>query len=1035
MIELPVITAQNQKRKSSHSHYWRSISQLKDHADLQTIEAEEFFPGASDGPGGSSRRQFLQIMGASMAMAGLSACRRPVENILPFSHKPEEMIPGVPMEYATSMPFRGSLVPLVVESSDGRPTKVEGRPDHPEYNGSSGVFEQASVLSLYDPDRSEFVLKNGKRSTWSAFQSVAADFGRDARIAVIEEPGSSLTRARLRAEFEKRFGNVQWVEYSSTGDDPFAKATLDVFGRELRQRIHFEDAKVIVALDADPLSPTDPAFLLNTAAFARGRSVAEGAEMSRLYTVESGYSITGGVSDNRLRMKSSEIPALAASIARRLGIDVAGGESYDEDAWVSAMVRDLRSARNEGVILAGENQPAEVHALCIAINDALGSPRTVVEYIDAGTDGARRLEGLRSVVESMKSGTLDAVVLLNVNPVYDAPSEIGFKEAFASQKNTIHLGLYADETAAGSTWHLPATHYLEAWGDGRSFGGYQAVIQPLIAPLYDEAHSSIELLDTIGKTSGASGYDLVRTTWKSIIPGDFESGWKKVLHDGIHPGKGYARVTSRVNRRALPGTIADAPEGLELVVRMDAKVLGGAFSNSAWLQELPESTTKVVWDNVALMSPATASNLGVAMDLRKGKYFVDRIALTSDAGTIDLPIWIQPGMADDSISVATGYGREISSNRSERHTSIFDLDDYTDIYGHGAISTAVGENVAPIRGAFGAHVVTGITAVVSGSDYLVASTQDHGALPEEGEEVKKRGLFRMATLEEYRANPRFVAEGEPEPIREEWKNYPTLWQEDHPTVKPEFQHNDYFQNQWGMVIDLNTCTGCNSCVVACQAENNIQVVGKEEVSRGREMHWIRLDRYFVSEGDGATEQPRMVLQPVPCMHCENAPCEEVCPVAATVHSPDGTNQMIYNRCIGTRYCANNCPYKVRRFNFFNWSKTIPQTVQMAQNPNVTVRSRGVMEKCSFCIQRIREVNKKTNIEKRPIRDGEIVVACQQACPAKAISFGDMNVAESTIMEQKSDPRRYDMLAELAVKPRTSYLGRIMNPNPDLGGEA
>jgi len=435
------------------------------------------------------------------------------------------------------------------------------------------------------------------------------------------------------------------------------------------------------------------------------------------------------------------------------------------------------------------------------------------------------------------------------------------------------------------------------------------------------------------------------------------------------------------------------------------------------------------------MSPATASNLGVAMDLRKGKYFVDRIALTSDAGTIDLPIWIQPGMADDSISVATGYGREISSNRSERHTSIFDLDDYTDIYGHGAISTAVGENVAPIRGAFGAHVVTGITAVVSGSDYLVASTQDHGALPEEGEEVKKRGLFRMATLEEYRANPRFVAEGEPEPIREEWKNYPTLWQEDHPTVKPEFQHNDYFQNQWGMVIDLNTCTGCNSCVVACQAENNIQVVGKEEVSRGREMHWIRLDRYFVSEGDGATEQPRMVLQPVPCMHCENAPCEEVCPVAATVHSPDGTNQMIYNRCIGTRYCANNCPYKVRRFNFFNWSKTIPQTVQMAQNPNVTVRSRGVMEKCSFCIQRIREVNKKTNIEKRPIRDGEIVVACQQACPAKAISFGDMNVAESTIMEQKSDPRRYDMLAELAVKPRTSYLGRIMNPNPDLGGEA
>jgi molybdopterin-containing oxidoreductase family iron-sulfur binding subunit len=463
-------------------------------------------------------------------------------------------------------------------------------------------------------------------------------------------------------------------------------------------------------------------------------------------------------------------------------------------------------------------------------------------------------------------------------------------------------------------------------------------------------------------------------------------------------------------------------------------VFDGSFANNAWLQELPDSISKVVWDNVALVSPATAASLGLRVDLVNGKHHVDRVSISTPDGSVDLPVWIAPGLARSSVHVSLGYGREITSSRPTRPGHVFDLDHRTDIYGQGAISTGVGVSVAPIRpGNLGMVVREGVTITRSGGDYLVASTQDHGALPDEGAEAMSRGLYRIATLEEYRANPDFVADSEPKPIREDWSDYPSLWQNAHPADQPASKDNPYSANQWGMVIDLNACTGCNACLVACQAENNIQVVGKDQVSRGREMHWIRLDRYFV--GDGADGSPRMAVQPVPCMHCENAPCESVCPVAATVHSPDGTNQMVYNRCIGTRYCANNCPYKVRRFNYYNWTKTLPDSLHMAQNPNVTVRSRGVMEKCSYCIQRIREANRRSSVENRPIRDGDVVTACQQACPAGAIVFGDLADPESRVSSARKNSRRYELLAELSVKPRTSYLGRIRNPNPRLEREA
>lgn len=1035
MIELPVIDVKEDADESSRTRFWRSVSDLKNDAEFRKIAGEEFLPGASDGPSGASRRQFLQVMGASMALAGLTACRRPVEKILPFSRRPEELIPGVPLNYASAMPFRGTLRGLLVESTDGRPTKIEGNPDHMGSRGATTVFEQAALLSLYDPDRSGTVLNDGTPSSWLQFSAYASALPREARVAVICEPDSSMSLASLREQLSARFASVQWVEYSATGDNTFAAAAKSVFGRTLRPRYDFVDASVIVSLDADFLAATDRDSIWNTGSFSAGRN-AEAGDPNRLYAIESQFSITGGMADNRLRLRSDEIPAFAAALATELGVSVAGGESYSDHAFIREIAADLRQAGSSGVVMAGENQGADVHAICMAINDSLGAVGTSVKYFEADADSAARVASLQNLVADIRAGNVDVLVVTGANPVHDAPADLDFATAIESVPDTIHLGMYVDETARASTWHLPRTHFLEAWGDGRAYNGMMSVIQPLIAPLYDDAKSELELMVLLATYQNAAGYDIVRETWQEQILETGEDAWKQILHDGFHWGTEFEPVSPGLRRSAVPTSVQGlSGTDYEVVVRLDQTVLDGSFANNAWLQELPDPVTKVVWDNVALMSPATAAALGVENRLTNGRYFADIVSIATGDDSVDLPVWVLPGMADGSIAVTLGYGQDITSIRDERKTNIFDLDDYTDVYGSGAISSGVGSNVAALRSTASMNILSGVSVSVSGSGYMVASTQDHGALQEEAADVAKRGIFRMATVEEFKANPRFVEESEPAPIRENWESYPTLWEQDHATKEDAFRDNNYFRNQWGMVIDLNTCTGCNACVVACQAENNIQVVGKEEVSLGREMHWLRLDRYFVS-GDGSNfDSPGMVIQPLPCMHCENAPCEEVCPVAATVHSPDGTNQMIYNRCVGTRYCANNCPYKVRRFNFYNWTKTLPLSVQMTQNPNVTVRSRGVMEKCSYCIQRIREVNKRVNVEDRMIEEGEVVTACQQVCPARAITFGDLSNVDSEVSRKRSSDRRYELLAELNVKPRTSYLGRIRNPNPNLEPEA
>ena len=1032
MIELPIVDADANQQDDQKLKYWRSVSDLKQDPEMLHIARPEFMPGVDEPPAGASRRQFLQLMGASMAMAGLVGCRRPVETTLPYARKPEEVIPGIPMHYATAMPYRGNVLGLLVQSFEGRPTKVEGNPEHPVSQGASGVFEQASVLNLYDPDRSKSVRNEGADADWNEFVAFCQAFGRNAdsrQVAILCEESSSPTLAALRSRLEAKYPQLRWVTYVPEGDDAERMGMQMAYGRSLRPWYQFDRAEVIVSFDADFLSPVDPNFVHNSRSHAASRALSNAQDdMSRLYVIESSYSVTGSAADNRLRLRSSDIAEFAAAVAVHLQVDgVEGvGARFVDHEYAVQIARDLRRAGSSGVVLAGETQPPEVHALCAAINNSLNNIGNTVLMLDTDEPArASQSDEMRRLVSDMASGSIDALLMIGVNPVYDRPGEIDFETALQRVETSIHVGAYFDETAKLSTWHIPRSHFLEAWGDGRAYDGTLSVIQPLIAPIFD-TKSEIEVIHTFTTGLDVAGYDLVRETWGAVIQGDFEAQWNRVIHDGFLPNSGFDAIVPALANTVTATSSPVAENDIEVVFRLDYRVLDGSFSNNAWCQELPDPVTKVVWDNVAIMSPATAERLGIEVVYETGQHYSDVVTLTVNDSSVKLPVWIVPGHADNSVSVTLGYGRDIESRRPERKTGFFDLDDYTDVYGHGAIATGIGQNVAMLRTPSAMRISTVGSIEKAGERYMIATTQDHAYL--EG-----RPMYRMATLDEYRAHPQFAEEAvHTLPGGEPWEEYPTLWEENHPKTKPAFKDNPYHEYQWGMVIDLNACTGCSACVVACQSENNIPVVGKEEVSLGREMSWIRLDRYYVSE-EGQESDPMMVSQPVPCMHCENAPCEQVCPVAATVHSPDGTNQMIYNRCIGTRYCANNCPYKVRRFNYYNWTKTIPLEVQMGQNPNVTVRSRGVMEKCSFCIQRIRQANIRSGIEERSIQEGEVVTACQQACPTGAIVFGNMNDPNSAIVKSRSNDRRYNMLAELNTKPRTSYLGRVRNPNPELEG--
>ena len=1024
MISLPVIHSASPDRK-----LWRGLPHLEQDSELMDTISEELLPGAGQAPSDTNRRHFMQLLGASMAMAGLAACRRPVEHIMPFSDRPEEVIPGVPLRYATAMNFRGVAHPLLVKSYDGRPVKIEGNAEHPDASGASGVFEQASLLQLYDPDRSPRILRTGTPADWEDFLSLCQRFQTGTRtVAVLAAPDSSPTYARLRTQLETKFPDTRWIEYRTEGDDTETLGIQMAYGQPLRPIYDFGNADVILSLDADFLGPQAKNGSRNIHSFAQGRKLRNPQDgMSRLYVVESTYTTTGTMADHRRRMRSDAISKLAGQVAAALGV-------YSEavpDSFASAVARDLQNTNGRCIVVAGETQPAEVHALCALMNDALGAVGTAITLLNPNASSQTpQSQEFPALVDAMQSGQIDLLLMLNVNPVYDAPAALDFQSAMGRVSDTIHVGTHVDETAQASTWHIPLTHYLESWGDGRSWDGTLTPVQPLIAPLYDDARSAIEILSTLADGQFTRGYDLVRETWTSVLEGqDFESAWRRILHNGYLEDTSFAPTTGPTvfTEQQLPETDGS----LELVLRLDPTVLDGSFANNAWCQELPDPITKIVWDNVAVLSPKTAEDYGLTCKYSKGRYSSDVVKLAANGQEVELPIWILPGHADDTVSVTLGYGRMISTTRPHRDTPFWDKDDETDIYARGTLATGVGTNVSRLRNLQAQPVSTGVKLTATGRKWTIVTTQDHGIL-----DTDARPLIRTGTLQEYRKDPAFpLKEEAPTPssdIKTDFQDYPELWKNSHPSKSAAFRDSDYWKNQWGMVIDLNSCTGCNACIIACQAENNIQVVGKKEVGNGRELHWLRVDRYFITEGGEKLDaNPQIVMQPMPCQHCENAPCESVCPVAATVHSPDGTNQMIYNRCIGTRYCANNCPYKVRRYNFYNWSKTIPDTVQMAQNPNVSIRFRGVMEKCSFCIQRIRETQKRAGLETRALHRDEVQTACQQACAAEAIAFGDLNDDQSQVSQAMQNPRGYKLLAELNIKPRVSYLARVRNPNQEL----
>ncbi|MEM6328207.1 MAG: 4Fe-4S dicluster domain-containing protein, partial [Bacteroidota bacterium] len=880
-----------------------------------------------------------------------------------------------------------------------------------------------------------------RESNWQAFVAAMAERRSSAApLVVLAEPDPSPTAARLRQQVEEAFPETRWITLYPQGDDPQALGTQLAFGRPLRPLLNFTEADVVVSFDADFLGAEDSNSGQNAREYMASRRVevrttSGRTPMSRMYAAESAYSGTGGMADHRLAMKAGEVSLFAAAVASALGINT-GAPSKDfteeESAVLDALVADVREASGRSVFVAGAAQPPSIHALCAALNAQFGT--SVVQYIDTGAEAVQPVgPQLREAVADMRAGRVGTLLMLGTNPVYTLPAELEFTEAMEAVPLTVHLGPWRDETAQRVDWHVPQAHYLESWGDGRSYDGTFTIVQPLIAPLYVDAHSTLEVLGTMLTGRDVSGYDLVRESFADRIgtagTQSFENTWRTLLHDGFLPDSQFPVLSaSGASTPDLSRLQPAEAENIELVVRLSPTLYDGRFSNNAWMQEAPDPVTKMVWDNAAVMSAATAEALGVTSGIDKQTILADTVTITGAGdATVTRPVWIQPGHPDNSITVTLGYGREIETDRviNDRHliARLFDKD--VDIYRPGPLTNGVGGAVEGLRSSNFFPVMPGVGVTKAGEGFQIVTTQDHGSM--EG-----RDIVRMLTAEQYVEDPGFIQDQIHLIEDTPWEDFPPLWNEPNNAANDErIGKAMYSENQWGIAVDLNSCHGCNACVVACQAENNIPVVGKDQVGRGREMSWIRMDRYYV--GGEETDRPGMVSMPMMCQHCENAPCEQVCPVAATVHSPDGLNAMIYNRCIGTRYCANNCPYKVRRYNFYNWTKTLPIEVQMQQNPSVTVRYRGVMEKCTMCIHRIRQVQQYAHIEDRDLstEDIEYVSACEEACSTGALVFGDLADPDSEVNRVKRNSRNYALLAELAVRPRVTYLARLRNPNPTL----
>jgi molybdopterin-containing oxidoreductase family iron-sulfur binding subunit len=1007
--------------------FWRTLEEYADQQAFGELLEREFPRGASEWLDPVSRRNFMKLAGASLALAGLAGCtKQPLEQILPYVRQPAELTPGLPIYFATAMPFAGHVLPLLVETHEYRPTKVEGNPQHGASLGATDLFAQASILNLYDPDRSNHVTFKGEPRPWGEFLGSmrglvqAHKTNQGAGLRFLTGAVSSPTFGSQMKAVQQIFPQFKWHRWEPAHHDGVRAGSKLAFGAYYDPIYKFDSADRVLSLDADFLSGAwFPGFVRYARDFMSRRKLVDGKEMNRLYVAESTPTTTGAKADNKLVCRPSEIEKIARAVAEKVGVAGAAAGPLADDGqrkWVEVVAADLMQHKGRSLVVAGVFQSATVNALAHAMNAALGNIGQTVSYIDpVEIDAVEHAQSIKELADDIQAGKVETLIIIGGNPAYSAPADLKFSSALKKlvddpRKIVIQLSESQNETSDYATWHVPQAHYLEAWSDGRAYDGSVTILQPMIAPLFD-GKSAHEILAIFTEQPSASSYELVRAYWRSQHSGDdFEKWWRSSVHDGFISNSAFPVRQVSAKLGALPPAAAAAGSGeYELVFRPDPTIYDGSFNNNGWLQETPKPLSRTTWDNVAMISPAMAKRIGfLTLDDFSGDHQSDAqnvIEINVQGAKVKAPVWPQPGHPDNTVTLFLGYGQpSLEQNIVAQMLSPVPPK-------VGRVGAGHGYDAYKVRLASAQYQTAGAIQATK-EHWDLAVTQGHFTMD-------NREPVKVATLEEFKKDPKFARDPEKEPAENE-------------SLYPDFRKKGWYQgNAWGMAIDLNSCIGCQACSVACYAENNISVVGKEQVQRGREMMWIRIDAYY----EGSPANPTAYFQPVPCMQCENAPCEPVCPVGATVHSTEGLNDMVYNRCVGTRYCSNNCPYKVRRFNFLLFADFDTPVKKLGRNPDVSVRSRGVMEKCTYCVQRINAARIAAEKQDREIKEGEIKTACQQACPTEAIVFGNINDPNSHVARLKAQERNYSLLAELNTRPRTTYIAAVRNPNPELEHES
>lgn len=1028
--------------------FWKNLDELAETPEFHELMQEEFprqASGVSEWVDPVSRRGFMKVMGASLALAGLAGCtKQPDEPIYPYIRQPEDLVLGKAMYFATAHPFPTGAVPVLVKSNEFRPTKLEGNPEHPMSRGRLDAITQATLLDMYDPDRSQHCLRNGQNSEWGFFRNefsgALRKSGTGQGVYFLSETITSPTLAAQWKQVQAAYPQAKLVQWEPVNGDSSRAASKAAFGEYVDAQYKLENADVIVSLGADFLGGIHyPGFLPMAAAYAERHRFDKDKPMNRMYVIETMPTVTGFKAEHRLAVKPSQIEAIATGLAAAGGGQAQGRWTPEQDVFFKSLMKDLQASHGRAVVIPGEQASPAVHAAAYALNQSCGAVGSTVVYTQTVNPmPSEQAAEMKSLVADMNAGKVEWLVMLGVNPIYSAPADLNFPEAFNKVPSTVHLGTHVDETGSISNWHINKGHYLESWSDARSYDGSITIVQPMIDPMYG-GRTAHDVLQTMLPNPDASAFDAVQANARTYIKGDFAQGWKKALHDGWVEGTAFtprgggparaAGTGAGANGGMAPaGMVGTGEAGFELLFRPDTSLYDGRFANVGWLQELPKQVTNMSWDNAALMSLSTMEQLKLDES--------DIVSIEVGGRKMIAPVLMVPGHPDGAVTVDLGFGRQAAGGR---------------------VAAGVGFNAYQLRTTDTAQFATGVKITKSPGTWDLCVTKVHniehrgrfaqhdlekplsdkqGTYSLAGHEAMERSIIRYATVSEAKTHPDFAREGAGQTTLVNKVGY--MPQGESPGKHDQLSTGEWtydnvdvsskkIQNAWGMSIDLNSCVGCNACVVACYAENNIAVVGREQVKIGRIMQWIRIDTYF--EGD--LHAPRAHFQPMTCQHCENAGCELVCPVGATVHTPEGLNTMVYNRCVGTRYCSNNCPYKVRRFNFLLYADYETESLKFMRNPDVTVRSRGVMEKCSYCVQRIEAAKITADKENRAVRDGEVVTACQQSCPTDAIVFGNINDPESKVGRRKAEEREYQVLADLNYRPRTTYTAGVINPNPEL----